>query len=147
MSVDDSVADLAPLKGAKLHHLGLVVPELEPHASRIAALLGAQITEQGDEESLGEWCWLQSDDSIIVELIRPYPGSDGAIARFLESRGPGLHHVSLWADDLDHCLAWTGRCGFDVIGLNRDHGGYEEFFMPPKQFGGALWHLFREKGS
>ena len=65
------------------------------------------VPDQGVEAAL-----LDVGDS-HVELIAPL-GPETGVARFLERRGPGLHHVAYRVDDIDAALAGARRppaCG------------------------------------
>jgi methylmalonyl-CoA/ethylmalonyl-CoA epimerase len=67
----------------------------------------------------------------------------GAIARFIAARGPGLHHVALRVTDINAALARLGRAGYALI----DHVGRPGSrraligFVHPKGVGGVLVHL------
>ena len=67
----------------------------------------------------------------------------GAIARFVASRGPGLHHLALKVTDIDAALASLAAAGHRVIdrigrpGSRRARIG----FVHPQSLGGALVHL------
>jgi methylmalonyl-CoA epimerase len=67
----------------------------------------------------------------------------GAIARFVSSRGPGLHHVALKVTDIDAALSALARSGLSLIdtvgrpGSRRSRIG----FVQPKSLGGILLHL------
>ena len=127
----------------KFHHVGIVVPELEPTRARLIKLLAGELIDSGKDELLAvEWCWIQPPESPIIELLAPV-GENGAIARYLRRRQPGLHHISFASDDLTCSADHVRELDLTVIGENRDHDGYEEVFVDPHQTGGALFHSFR----
>ena len=49
-----------------------------------------------------------------VELLRPL-GPDTPVGKFLERKGPGLHHVAYRVDDIDAALAQLARAGVELI--------------------------------
>ena len=127
----------------RLHHVGIAVNELEPACRNVAALLEGRVIKQGADESFGaRWLWIGSPGNPVIELLAPI--GDGPIADWLLRRGQGLHHLSFVPDSLDESLAHVHRCGLGVIGENRSHAGYEEFFIAPALTGRALFHSFRE---
>jgi methylmalonyl-CoA/ethylmalonyl-CoA epimerase len=128
----------------RFHHIGIVVPELEPSRARLVKLLAGEIVDSGTDELLAiEWCWIQPPDSPIVELVAPL-NETGAIAAYLRKRPPGLHHVSFATEDLTCSADHVRDLDLTVIGENHDHDGYEELFVDPSQTGGVLFHSFRK---
>jgi catechol 2,3-dioxygenase-like lactoylglutathione lyase family enzyme len=67
----------------------------------------------------------------------------GAVGRYIASRGAGLHHIALKVTDIDRALAELAKAGLDVIdrvgrpGSRRARIG----FIHPKSLGGILVHL------
>jgi methylmalonyl-CoA/ethylmalonyl-CoA epimerase len=125
-----------------LHHVGIVVADMEPASTNLEALLEGRVVDEGHDEPLGaRWRWIVSPGNPVVELVTAT--GDGPIADYLAKRGEGLHHLSFLPASLDAALEHTHRCGLGVIGENRDHSGYEEFFVTPALTGRALLHAFR----
>jgi len=77
-----------------------------------------------------------------LELIEPLD-PEGGVARFLNRRGPGLHHVAVRVPDIAAALAALEEQGFELI----DHearpgaGGHRVAFIHPRSTGGVLWEL------
>lgn len=125
-----------------LHHIGIVVKQLEPARSAIRELLQGRVVDEGEDQPLGaQWLWIESPGNPIIELVTA--SGQGPIAEYLERHGEGLHHLSFQTVSLDESLAHVHRCGFGVVGESRDHSGYEEFFVSPALTGRALFHSFR----
>jgi methylmalonyl-CoA/ethylmalonyl-CoA epimerase len=126
----------------RLHHVGIVVRELETASTNIQALVEGWVSDGGHDEPLGaRWLWIESPGNPIIEVVTAV--GDGPIADYLARHGEGLHHLSFATESLDAALDHVRRCGFSVIGEDRDHSGYEEFFVPPALTGRALFHSFR----
>jgi methylmalonyl-CoA epimerase len=80
-------------------------------------------------------------------VARDQPGTtkqdQGAIARFIAARGPGLHHLAIKVADINRMLTTLAGAGRTVI----DHVGRPGSrraligFVHPKSFGGVLLHL------
>ena len=125
------------------HHIGIATNDLDATAENIRALVDGRIIERGTEESLGmEWVWIEAAGTPIFEVVAAR--GEGPIADFLSRHGPGLHHLSFRPLGLDASLEHVRHCRLGIVGENRDHSGFEEFFVDPKLTGGALFHSFIE---
>jgi catechol 2,3-dioxygenase-like lactoylglutathione lyase family enzyme len=67
----------------------------------------------------------------------------GAIARFVASRGPGLHHLALKVGDIDDALGRLARAGYELIDPVGRPGSRRAriAFLARKSLGGVLVHL------
>ncbi|HSF07427.1 MAG TPA: VOC family protein [Methylomirabilota bacterium] len=67
----------------------------------------------------------------------------GAIARFVASRGPGLHHLALKVGDIDDALGRLARAGYELIDRAGRPGSRRAriAFLARKSLGGVLVHL------
>ncbi len=67
----------------------------------------------------------------------------GAITRFVQSRGPGLHHVALKVKDIDRTLSEMAQAGLPMIDIKGRPGSRRALigFPHPKALGGVLMHL------
>ncbi len=74
------------------------------------------------------------------ELLEPLPEADGAIPRYLDRHGPGLHHVALATDDIEAALDGARAAGVDLIDESPRPGawGHEVAFCHPSTTGGVL---------
>ena len=74
------------------------------------------------------------------ELLEPLPDAGGAIPRYLDANGPGLHHVALATDDIERALADARSAGVDLVDESPRSGawGHEVAFCHPKSTGGVL---------
>ena len=131
-------ADAGRVEGAKLDHVAIAVRSFEDMVPLLERLAGVAATEPERVESQGvEVCFVGR-----VELIRPL-GDGGGVARFIERRGPGLHHVAYRVDDVAAAmreLAAEGR-RFTSEGPMTGAGGHRIAFMHPRTAGGVLVEL------
>jgi methylmalonyl-CoA/ethylmalonyl-CoA epimerase len=76
-----------------------------------------------------------------VELIAPR-GNDG-LARFLEKRGPGLHHIAIEVEGIESALALLKSIGVPLIDEAPRAGarGHKVAFIHPRATGGVLVEL------
>jgi catechol 2,3-dioxygenase-like lactoylglutathione lyase family enzyme len=67
----------------------------------------------------------------------------GAITRFVQSRGRGLHHIAVKAHDIDATLARMAQAGLQMIDVKGRPGSRRALigFPHPKALGGILMHL------
>lgn len=77
-----------------------------------------------------------------VELLAPL-ARDGPIARFLERRGPGIHHICYRVPDLDAALAACRAAGYGLVDEvpRIGAGGRRIAFVHPKATAGILLEL------
>lgn len=84
-----------------------------------------------------------SADSPRIELLEP-SDDDSTIAKFLEKRGPGLHHIGLKVDDLAAAVAQLKNAGAILLNEPRTGaGGHEYVFVHPRSTGGVLLELIQ----
>jgi methylmalonyl-CoA/ethylmalonyl-CoA epimerase len=78
----------------------------------------------------------------LVELLQP-DKADSPIGRFLEKRGPGIHHICFSVDDLDATLTRCREAGIRLIDERPRTGaeGKRIAFLHPSSTGGILVEL------
>ncbi len=89
-----------------------------------------------------------ADAPTSIELVAPAPAtatapSNAGLQRFLDKRGPGLHHVCLEVEDLDEALASLKAAGVPLIDEVPRPGarGHRVAFLHPAATGGVLFEL------
>jgi methylmalonyl-CoA/ethylmalonyl-CoA epimerase len=77
-----------------------------------------------------------------VELLRPL-GPETAVGKFLERRGPGLHHVAYAVGDIDATLEKLAAAGLELIDSEARVGIRESrvAFLHPRSTGGVLTEI------
>ena len=83
---------------------------------------------------------------VTLELLEP-KSAEHTVARFLDTRGPGLHHVSLEVTDIAAHLAGAKAAGVKLIDDTPRPGahGTRVAFLHPKSLGGVLVELCEAK--
>ncbi len=125
----------------EIHHIGVAVQDLE-QAAQPYLMLGYALEAQGNVESQGVEVWMLKNGHSRLELLRAtHPGS--AIARFIEKRGPGLHHIALATVDIRAELKRLEGQGTPLIDPTPrpGFGGHLVAFIHPKWSGGVLVEL------
>lgn len=129
--------------GARLDHVGVAVRDADAAARFYTEVLGL-------EESGRETVATQSLKIVFVpagesrvELLEPL-GPESTVARFLERRGEGLHHVAFAVDGIEAALARAKAAGYDLIDEKPrvGAGGARVAFLHPKGLQGVLIELY-----
>lgn len=141
MTPDSSIAARPPeRRGTRIAHVGLAVPDLAGLVPFFRDVLDMPEVPLGDSDG-ARIAGLAAGES-LVELLEPAdPG--GPIGRYLEKRGPGIHHLCLAVDDLDATLQRCRDAGIRLIDEVPRVGaeGKRIAFLHPKSTGGILVEL------
>lgn len=124
-----------------LDHIGIAVRSLEAGA-KIYETLGLTIghTEVVETQKV-RTAFLSVGDSNI-ELLEP-TGPDSTIAKFIEKRGEGIHHICLRVDDIESHLERLKAAGYRLINEAPVPGahGCRVAFLHPSAGNGVLIEL------
>jgi methylmalonyl-CoA/ethylmalonyl-CoA epimerase len=129
-----------PRRGARLAHIGIAVRSLETILPFYRDVLGLGDTPLDDADG-ARIAGLTAGDA-LVELLEPTL-PDSPIAKFLEKRGPGIHHLCFAVPDLDESLARCRKSGLRLIDETPRLGaeGKRIAFLHPSTTGGVLIEL------
>jgi methylmalonyl-CoA/ethylmalonyl-CoA epimerase len=123
-----------------LDHIGIAVKSLD--AAKIYEALGLEIEHVEVVETQGvKTAFLSAGDSNL-ELLEP-TGPDSTVAKFIEKRGEGLHHLCFRVDDIDAHLARLKAQGYRLINETAVPGahGCRVAFLHPAAGNGVLIEL------
>lgn len=134
-----------PFKVKRIDHVAVCVGDGDAAAQRLGDLLG--LVTAHDERVAAQkvralFLGVPADaDGAEVELIVP-EGNEG-VERFLEKRGPGLHHVAFEVEGIEAALAWLKQRGVPLVDEAPRPGarGHKVAFLHPKGTGGVLVEL------
>ncbi len=98
----------------RVHHVGLVVRKLEDGLAFWQDTLGLQVSQQATVQDQGVKAALLSIGRSEIELLEPISAA-GGVAKFLEKRGEGLHHVCFETPAVAAELAAAKSQGFPLI--------------------------------
>jgi methylmalonyl-CoA epimerase len=131
----------------EIDHLGIAVRSLDEALRFWEQQLGMSL--QGREAVAAENVRVAmlpagtSAGSPRIELLEP-SGPDSVIAKFLEKRGPGLHHIALKVDDLTATATRLKTAGATLLSDPRTGaGGHRYVFVHPRSTGGVLLELIQ----
>ena len=132
-----------------IDHVGIAVADLDAAASRYQELLGARLMHREVVAAQGvEVAFLELPGETRIELIAPTDVSS-PVARFLDKRGEGMHHICVRVDDLEATLAALLEEGVPLVDSEPRDGaeGARIAFLHPAALGGVLLELKQKAGS
>lgn len=131
----------------KVDHIGIAVASLEkalPFYTEVLklSLLGIEVVESEGVKV----AFLQAGETKL-ELLEP-TNEESPIAKFIEKRGEGIHHVALGVDSIQERIDEIKEKGIRMIQdqPKTGAGGALVAFMHPKSTGGVLYELCEKKG-
>lgn len=129
-----------------LDHVGIAVNSLDEALPVWESLLGSQGSGRETVESQGVEVVFVGAGAARVELLAP-TRSDSPVARFLDRRGPGMHHLCYRVPDLRATLDELARQGFELIDREPRRGahGHLVAFVHPRSAGGVLVELLEAR--
>lgn len=124
----------------RIAHVGVAVSDIDAALAFYRDVLG--LTPHPPEEADGATIVSLSFGDSEVELLAPR-SADGPIAKFLERRGAGIHHICYRVPDLDAALAACRAAGYRLLDETprTGAGGRRIAFVHPKATGGILLEL------
>ena len=124
----------------KLDHIGIAVRSLD--AARIYAALGLSVEHVENVATQGVKTAFLSVGDANLELLEPL-SPDSPVAKFIEKRGEGIHHICFRVTDLESHLERLKRQGFRLINEAPVPGahGRRVAFLHPAAGNGVLIEL------
>jgi methylmalonyl-CoA/ethylmalonyl-CoA epimerase len=127
-------------RGARIAHIGIAVRAIDELLPFYRELL--ELDDYPLEDSDGARIAGLSAGESLVELLEPST-ADSPISRFIDRRGPGIHHICFAVPDLDDALARCRAKGITLIDDTPRVGaeGKRIAFLHPASTGGVLIEL------
>jgi methylmalonyl-CoA/ethylmalonyl-CoA epimerase len=125
------------IKITGFEHVSWAASELEP-GQRTLALFGIKPTgfeEIHDQDVTSNY--FEGNGGVRFEIIRPL-GPKSHLRKFLETRGPSLHHVCFQVENLDDACAQVTAAGGALVGHTFSDSRGRHAFIHPKSTGGVL---------
>lgn len=130
------------LSGLELDHIGIAVESIEARKG-FYELLGLQRfhVEEVESERV-KVCMLFLDNQCQIELLEP-TSEESPIAKFLEKRGEGIHHICLRVQNIEFKIKELVEKGITMINEQPKVGAHHcrVAFVHPKSTGGVLVEL------
>jgi methylmalonyl-CoA/ethylmalonyl-CoA epimerase len=132
----------------KIEHIGIAVRELTQSVPLFEKLLNTSCykTEQVESEQVATAFFKTGDTKI--ELLES-SHAEGVIARFIEKKGEGLHHIAFEVEDIEAEMKRLAGEGFILLNDTPKPGADNKLvcFLHPKGTNGVLIELCMERKS
>jgi len=133
----------------EIDHLGIAVRSLDEGLRFYQQTLGMVVTHAEtvdlEQVSVAMLPAGSAANSPRIELLEA-AATDSVIAKFIEKRGPGLHHIALRVDDLAAALDRLRQAGGRILNEpRRGAGGHLYSFVHPASAGGVLVELIQRE--
>jgi len=131
------------MKIKKINHIAVAVEDLAKAATFWESVMGLKLDHIEEVESQkAKVAFFPCGDSEI-ELVQPTDSESGT-ARFLQTRGPGIHHLCLEVDDIEKALKELKEKDIRLINeAPIEMEGRKMAFLHPKSTGGVLIEMYQ----
>lgn len=133
-----------PLSDLLISHIGIAVADLDAAIARYQLLLDQppSAREEVTDQKVRVAMFAGSAPHGRIELVAP-TAADSPIAKFLATRGEGLHHICVYVDDLAATLSRLSAAGVRLIDAVPRRGAEGKLiaFVHPSGMGGVLIEL------
>jgi methylmalonyl-CoA/ethylmalonyl-CoA epimerase len=129
----------------KIEHIGIAVKDLEESNKLFASLLGKPHYKIEEVFSEGVKTSFFESGSNKIELLEA-TDAESPIAKFIEKKGEGVHHIAFAVDDIKSEISRLKREGFIVLNETPKKGADNKLvaFLHPKSTNGVLIELCEE---
>ncbi len=130
----------------KIDHVAIAVADVDETIAKYKEVLGLTPALREVVESQKTEAVLLPVGETSVELISPR-GNDG-LQRFLDKRGPGLHHIAVEVEGIEEALETLRALGVPLVDETPRKGarGHKVAFLHPRATGGVLVELVEPEG-
>lgn len=131
-----------------LDHIAIAVPDLERAIRRFLDDFGIRYEGTEEVEAAKTTTAFFPIDGTSIELVHPLRG-EGPIAKYLDKRGGGMHHISFRTDAIDADVARLKEKGYQFLSDTPQPGahGSRVIFIHPKSCDGVLIELTQPAGD
>jgi len=133
----------------KIEHIGIAVADIADGEKLYEQLLGVASYKREVVESEGVITSFFRQGPNKIELVAPLHAGVGPIAKYLEKRGPGIHHIAYAVTDIVAEMKRLADQGCHLLNKEPKHGADNKLvcFVHPKSAGGVLMELCQERQS
>ncbi|WP_028786602.1 methylmalonyl-CoA epimerase [Terrimonas ferruginea] len=131
----------------KIEHIGIAVKSLENAIPLYESLLGTPCYKTENVASEGVTTAFFQTGQNKIELLES-ADPEGVIAKFIEKKGEGIHHIAFAVDDIHAEMKRLSEAGFQLLSPEPKPGADNKLvcFLHPKTTGGILVELCMDKG-
>lgn len=126
----------------QIHHAGIATDDADSLAELYTTLFETQVVHEETLDGM-KVVFLEFDNGYF-ELLEP--ADSGPIASYLNTHGPGIHHLAVATEDIESALSQAESAGVELIDDNPRAGawGHEVAFLHPSSTGGVLIEFVNE---
>jgi methylmalonyl-CoA/ethylmalonyl-CoA epimerase len=125
----------------KITEVGVAVRDLEKTTQVLVDILGGEAGQILDVPAFGMRFRMVRLGNIDLELMEP-TDSDGIIAKFIKTKGEGLHHIAFAVDDIEESIMQLKEKGCKLVNEKPfEIFGGKVSFLHPKSFSGIAIEL------
>ncbi|MDH3213297.1 MAG: VOC family protein [Myxococcales bacterium] len=128
------------IPGVVFDHIAFGVPSIDATPAFIAGRLGGRPYARGPGIGF-VWKQWRFAEGGVLEVLEPSGPPGGFLHRFLDRRGPGIHHVTFKVPDIRAAMERAQARRYDVVGYDDSFPGWKECFLHPKQAQGIVVQL------
>ena len=126
-----------------VHHVGVAVPSIDDALTFYRDKLGLALKDQMELSDRQLKVAFVEAENVLIELLEP-TDPDTPVARFLERRGPGLHHLCFGTPDIAQHLRELKERGVELIDESPRPGAHGDVaFLQPASAHGVLVELLQ----
>ena len=131
----------------RIDHVAIAVWRIRDVVPLYKDLLGGEFVDAGDDlEKEFRWVHFRYPGGFKIELMEPL-SEDSFLVRFLEKRGPGMHHILIHVKGIESAIEQSERAGYRVVEARLQDKGWNEAFLHPKSTCGVLIEFGEVKHS
>ncbi len=123
-----------------IDHVAVAVERIRDVLPLYRDLLGGEFVDAGDDTRPGKnfrFVQFRYPGPFKIELLEPL-GEDSFVRRFLDRKGPGMHHILVHVRDIEQAIQAAKEAGYRVVDESLRPHGWNEAFLHPKSTQGVL---------
>ena len=129
------------MKLEKIEHIGLAVKDINQVSGFYRDVFGCQISEQIDVPDRKLKIAFTDVSGVKLEFLMP-TDSTSTIAKYIDKKGEGIHHICFEVEDLEKAVAELKQKGLELVDEPRMGAeGKKIVFLSPKSTYGVLIEL------
>ena len=129
----------------RFDHIAIGMSRMVDATEMLVGTLGG-VPAYGQPSGVFRWGSWTFEGGGTIEILEPM-GDHGFLHRFLDERGPGVHHVTFKVPSLDEVTNRAERAGYDVVGRDDTEPEWKEAFLHPKQALGIVVQFAESVGG
>lgn len=130
----------------KIEHIGIAVHDLAEGEALYEKLLGVPPYKRETVEREGVVTSFFKQGPNKIELLAPIVQGEGPIGKYLDKKGPGIHHIAYAVEDIYSEMQRLSAEGFTLLSEDPKPGADQKLvcFLHPKSAGGVLVELCQD---